>query len=315
MDSDRFNGNIHHNYLIMDDCLLLFSDIHADIEALEVLLAIAGSEDFTARYGPIVKMVNLGDVMQRGYHPAEVVSRLKEIKNLESVLGNHDESFLYKLSLLGSDARSIQVNDQYFTTGGYESFFQGMGKTFIDIDKKLYAVHGGPIDPLAIPSKERTIDDEWIYSQTWQRISVIGESFIDYTGYNYLPSQAFDAVKPTFGPAGFVIACGHNHKEAAFMQMDGTIEDLLPGLKCEEISLNGYKVCEKKLPVREDSSYLIRLGIAGPEGFLQYGWDTCYFGVLAERGGARTFYLLSLELGRKREESHERSVTKYYICD
>lgn len=296
--------------------MLLFSDVHADSEALEVLLSIAGSEDFAARYGPVRKIVNLGDVLQRGYHPAEVVSRLEEIRNLESVLGNHDESFLYKLPVLGSDARSNKIHDLYCAAGGYESFFQGMGKIFVDMDRKLYGVHGGPLDPLSIPPGEKTIHDEWIYSQTWQRISVIGESFIDYFGYNYLPSQAFVAVKPTFGSDGFVIACGHNHKEAVFVQKGGVIEDMLAKLECEEICLNGHKVCEKKLPISEDSAYLVRIGIAGPEGFLQYGWDTCYFGVLAEKSGARTFYLISLELGRKKEEPpRERPATKCYECE
>ncbi len=298
----------------MSHCLLLFSDVHADIVALDALLTIAGSSDFVARYGPITKAINLGDTMQRGYHPREVVRRLKEVNNLVSVLGNHDESFLYKLSLLGNDRLSIRVHDSYFASDEYQSFFRGMGKTYVDRDNKLYAVHGGPIDPAAIPANERTIDDEWIYSRTWQRISVIGESFIDYAGYNYLPSQAFDAVRPAFGSDGFVIACGHNHKEAAFVQKSGTVEDMLQKLDPELVSLNGHIVKEKKLPISDDSNYLVRLGIAGPEGFLQYGWDTCYFGVLAEKDGARTFYLLSFEMGRKKEEEIKRPQPQYYEC-
>ncbi len=300
--------------MAMTHCLLLFSDVHADIEALDALLSIAGSSDFAARYGQVSKAINLGDTMQRGYHPREVVRRLKEVNNLISVLGNHDESFLYKLSLLGNDRLSIRVHDSYFETDEYQGFFQGMGKTYVDGDHKLFAVHGGPIDPAAIPANERTIDDEWIYSRTWQRISVIGESFIDYAGYNYLPSQAFDSVKPVFGSDGFVIACGHNHKEAAYVENKGNIDDVLHRMDSEEISLNGYKIREKRLPISDDSNYLIRLGIAGPEGFLQYGWDTCYFGVLAEKDGAKTFYLLSFEMGRKKEEEIRHPQTQYYEC-
>ncbi|BAI61006.1 conserved hypothetical protein [Methanocella paludicola SANAE] len=298
----------------MNYCLLLFSDVHADIEALDALLSIAGSSDFAAHYGPISKTINLGDTLQRGYHPCEVVRRLKDVKNLVSVLGNHDESFLYHLSLLGNDRHSIRVHDSYFATDEYQGFFQGIGRTHVDMENKLYAVHGGPIDPAAIPAKEKTIDDEWIYSQTWQRISVIGESFIDYAGYNYLPSQAFDAVKSALGSDGFVIACGHNHKEAAFVQKNGEVEDVLNKLDSEEISLNGHKIKEKRLPINDDTNYLVRLGIAGPEGFLQYGWDTCYFGVLAEKDGAKTFYLLSFEMGRKKEEEIRRPQTQYYEC-
>lgn len=298
----------------MNGCLLLFSDVHADIEALDTLLTMAGSSDFVARYGPITKAINLGDTMQRGYHPREVIRRLKEVNDLVSVLGNHDESFLYKLSLLGNDRISIRIHDGYFATDEYQGFFQGMGKTYIDGENRLYAVHGGPIDPAAIPANERTIDDEWIYSQTWQRISVIGESFIDYAGYNYLPYQAFDAVKPAFGSDGFIIVCGHNHKEAAFVQKNGNVEDVLHLLDKEEISLNSHKIREKRLPISDDSNYLVRLGIAGPEGFLQYGWDTCYFGVLAEKEGAKTFYLLSFEMGRKKEEEIKHPDSQYYEC-
>ena len=77
---------------------LVFSDIHADIHALDTILDIASSLEFTKKYGTFSRIINLGDVLERGTHPKEVLSRLKSFETnypLFSVMGNHDEAFLY----------------------------------------------------------------------------------------------------------------------------------------------------------------------------------------------------------------------------
>jgi hypothetical protein len=278
--------------------ILLFSDIHADIVALDEIIRLARSEEFSSRYGPLEKIVNLGDVMERGHSPGEVVDRLSMLKGVESILGNHDEAFLYRIPVSGSDIESELAHDEYREAGQYEKFFRGMGKYYIDTKNKLYAVHGGPIDPCAIAPHEASGVEAWLYTQPWQRISDTGVRYVDTSGYHYLPVDAFDAVRPTFGGPGFVIVCGHEHEEAAYRQKGGAVEDVLGGLQERHFKLNGREVRELKLPLEGGSSYLVRLGIAGPEGYGDYAEDRCFFGVLTT-GIDRAIYLLNFAPNRR----------------
>jgi hypothetical protein len=181
-----------------------------------------------------------------------------------------------------------------------------MGKYYVDTKEKLYAVHGGPIDPCTITPAGSTGVEAWLYSQPWQRISDVGVRYVDGSGYHYLPADAFDAVRPTFGSPGFAIVCGHEHEEAAYRQKGGTIEDLLNKLEAVQVPMSGREVWEKKLPVEGDASYLIRLGIAGPEGYGEYVEDRCYFGVYS----ARVFYLLNFT--PVRSEHTARKLSRSY---
>jgi hypothetical protein len=269
--------------------ILFFSDIHADIGALDEILRLAHGEDFSARYGPVTKIVNLGDVMERGYSPGEVIDRLQGLDNVESILGNHDEAFLGRIPVSGSDIDSELAHEEYREKGRYQKYFRGMGKYYVDTGNKLYAVHGGPIDPCAIAPPDAAGVEAWLYSQPWQRISKMGMRYVDGSGYHYLPADAFDAVRPALGDTGFAIVCGHEHEEAAYRQKGGAIEDLLGKLEARPIPMSGREVWEKRLPIEEDACYLIRLGIAGPEGYGEYIEDRCYFGAYS----AGAFYLLN----------------------
>jgi Calcineurin-like phosphoesterase len=271
--------------------VLLFSDIHADIEALNDILRLAHSDSFTERYGPVHLVVNMGDVLERGHSPGETVDRLEGLESLESILGNHDEAFLFRIPVSGSDTASERAHEGFRATGRHEIFFRGMGKYYVDADEKLYVVHGGPIDPCAITPKDVEGLEAWIYSQPWQRISSLKDSYVDGSGYHYLPEEAFDAVKPFFN-TGFAIVCGHEHTEAAYRMKGGTVEDVLESLDEVVLELGGRTVYEKRLPLEEDAGYLIRLGIAGPEGYGGYLEDRCYVGVYTRKGG-RALYLLN----------------------
>src|SRR5208337_726059 len=126
-------------YVMLMGSILLISDIHADIGALDEILRLAYSDDFSGRYGPVETVVNLGDVLERGYDPAGVVDRLSELDNVESILGNHDEAFLDRIQVSGSDVESELAHEQYRRTGQFESFFRGMGKYYVDTKHRLYA--------------------------------------------------------------------------------------------------------------------------------------------------------------------------------
>ncbi len=69
--------------------ILLLSDIHANLEALEACLAAAPAYDFVA---------NLGDVVGYGASPNEVVDRSLELGKI-FVRGNHDKAATGLLSL------------------------------------------------------------------------------------------------------------------------------------------------------------------------------------------------------------------------
>jgi len=66
---------------------------------------------------------------------------------------------------------------------------------------------------------------------------------------------------------------------------------MLGSLKEAAVDIGGIKVNEKKLPLEEDADYLVRLGIAGPEG---YDGGRRHSGVYSTKGG-RAIYLLSFQ--------------------
>ncbi|MCD1294707.1 metallophosphatase family protein [Methanocella sp. CWC-04] len=283
----------------MAGSILLISDIHADAGALDAILRVAGDDKFSERYGNIGKVINLGDVMERGYLPKETVNRLKTIKNLISILGNHDEAFLNSKAVTKGDAESIRAHDLYRNRSGYQAFFKGMEKYHIDREYRLLAVHGGPLDPLKIYHGDFGEDEAWLHSRTWQRITTSGSEYCDSTGYHYLPESAFNSVKKYFDNNGFVIVCGHEHKEAAYRQTGDEVEDILHLMDKDSFVIGNRRIDEKKIEIDESSNYLIRLGIAGPAGYYRrYGWDRCYFGVISKTDKRRSLSMLSFQLGR-----------------
>lgn len=282
----------------MRGCTLLFSDIHADIGALDAILKMTHDPAFAGRFGPVERVLNLGDTVERGYHPCEVIDRLKSLHHLTSVLGNHDEAFMCGNPVSGSDARSGAASSQCRAQGKWENFFGEAGLYWTDAGSRLYAAHGGPIDPATICPEGADDLTAWLHDRTWQRISRDGQRYFDWSGYHYLPGDAFDAVRNVLDP-GFAIVCGHEHSEAAFVEYGGKAIDILCLLKKSRFTIKGRRVDEKLLRLKEGRNYLVRLGLAGPEGYYEYyGWDRSYFGVYYEKDGQRYISMLSFLLGR-----------------
>jgi len=69
--------------------ILLLSDIHANLEALEACLAIAPAHDM---------VVNLGDIVGYGASPNEVLEKSRELGNI-FVRGNHDKAATGQIEL------------------------------------------------------------------------------------------------------------------------------------------------------------------------------------------------------------------------
>src|SRR3989344_8356191 len=65
--------------------VLIFSDVHGNLPAFEIMLKNAGSVD---------SYISLGDVVNYGPWGNECVEKLEGLRNCIKILGNHEEYFL-----------------------------------------------------------------------------------------------------------------------------------------------------------------------------------------------------------------------------
>ena len=95
---------------------LIISDIHADILAFNSILDLVSSKEFEKKYGQISRIINLGDVLERGTNPKKVLQKFMDLsKNypIISVMGNHDEAFLYNRKVTGNSWESIAARNNF----------------------------------------------------------------------------------------------------------------------------------------------------------------------------------------------------------
>jgi len=263
---------------------LVFSDIHADIGALNLILKVVTSNEFKEKYGAFSRILNLGDVLERGTHPKQV---LKELKNLQknypviSVMGNHDEAFLYGRRVSGSSLESLDVHSSltetdigFFQKNKDDSYGQ---QEFVDQKNGLICVHGGPLDSNKITPPDAGIE-AWLYQKSWQRLSEEDFEFFSYAGFHYKASSAFSEAKTLL--RNFVILCGHQHLEAALKQDKEGIFEILSTTKLQEEKLSTFTIEKKEFEIEDNCNYFIRLGLGGPEGY--YGIETSqpHFGII-----------------------------------
>lgn len=273
---------------------LVFSDIHADIDGLETILDLANSSEFQSRYGKFSRIINLGDLLERGTSPKQVLHKMNEMSKsypMISVMGNHDEGFLYKKFLSGSSYASIKEHE-LLSEKDTEFFKQNKDETFGDqysIDRKanLFCVHGGPLDPNKITKNG---DDPWLYQRTWQRLSEEDFEFYSYSGYHYKAESAFDEAKTELDD--FIILCGHQHMEAAIRQSKSEITNILP-FKYETEKLGKYVLRKRQIPIEKNCNYLVRVGLGGPQGYYGGGFARPHFGILQD--DPKTIVLFELE--------------------
>ena len=148
---------------------LVISDIHADISGLNTIIDLTTSTDFKKKYGEISRILNLGDVLERGTNPKQVLEKIMELsKNYPviSVIGNHDEAFLYGRQISGSSLESTSAHNS-LTEEDLSFFKKNQDNTFGDqefLDKKtsLLCVHGGPLDPKKLHQKMQVLKHGYI---------------------------------------------------------------------------------------------------------------------------------------------------------
>jgi diadenosine tetraphosphatase ApaH/serine/threonine PP2A family protein phosphatase len=120
--------------------ILVISDIHANSEALEAVLADAGAVDETWC---------LGDIVGYGPDPNLCVELIRERPNLTCLLGNHDVALLGRmpLSAFNSEARrSLDLQARVLTADNMEFLRSLPDGTLTRGEVTL--VHGSPRDPV-----------------------------------------------------------------------------------------------------------------------------------------------------------------------
>ena len=267
---------------------LVFSDIHADIGALEMILETVSSDEFTKKYGAFSRIINLGDLLERGTHPKQVISKLRSLEEnypVFSVMGNHDEGFLYDRKVSGSSFESLDAH-KMLEEDDLSFFKQNRDGTFgrqefIDKKNALFCVHGGPLDPEKITPKNSGIDS-WLYQRTWQRLTAEDFEFFSYSGYHYKASSAFDEAKKQV--KNHIILCGHQHLETVLVQDENSyIREVYSDLHPEKEKISKFILESRAIEIDPSYNYLIRIGLGGPEGYYGIGMSVPHFAIIQYR--------------------------------
>ncbi|PWH18056.1 MAG: metallophosphoesterase [Anaerolineae bacterium] len=119
--------------------VLVFSDVHANLTALERILADAGSCD---------AVWCLGDVVGYGPDPNECVECIRRLPNLTCILGNHDAAVLglIEVEAFNHEARRVIQWTQQQLTDANRDFLKNLPERVVIGDVTL--VHGSPRQPV-----------------------------------------------------------------------------------------------------------------------------------------------------------------------
>lgn len=120
--------------------ILVISDIHANLPALEAVLQDAGQVDETWC---------LGDVVGYGPDPNECILRLGELQNLTCLMGNHDLAAVggMVLDVFNHDARNSLLWQKRVLTSESLEFLRNFPQV-LQIRGEGSLVHGSPRDPI-----------------------------------------------------------------------------------------------------------------------------------------------------------------------
>jgi predicted phosphodiesterase len=119
--------------------ILILSDIHANLTALETVLADAGEIDAAWC---------LGDLVGYGPDPNECIALVSTLPGLVCVLGNHDAATLERIdaSTFNPEAQQAIQWTQTTLTPGSQTFLQGLPEK-MEVDGVTLA-HGSPRQPV-----------------------------------------------------------------------------------------------------------------------------------------------------------------------
>jgi predicted phosphodiesterase len=126
------------------DCIAILSDIHANLPALEAVLAYLAAHN-------ISQGMVLGDTVGYGPHPGECIDRLKQTK-LQVIKGNHDHAAATGDTKRGMSSLAKWCIDWTIPrlTDAQRHWLNDLPLELDSADgatKNWQAVHGAPIDP------------------------------------------------------------------------------------------------------------------------------------------------------------------------
>lgn len=120
--------------------ILVLSDLHANVTALEAVLADAGDVDETWC---------LGDVVGYGPDPNEMVEMVRAIPNLTCLLGNHDVAVLGQMdeAVFNTEARRSLLWQKKQLSDGNKGYLDNLPQNSL-VRGDVTLAHGSPRDPV-----------------------------------------------------------------------------------------------------------------------------------------------------------------------
>jgi predicted phosphodiesterase len=120
--------------------VLVVSDIHANLNALDAVLADAGNVD---------AIWCLGDMVGYGPDPNQVIERLRDLPNLTCILGNHDVAVLGQMdyAVFNSEARKSLLWQKMNVTPANLLYLENLSKDKL-VCENVTLAHGSPRDPV-----------------------------------------------------------------------------------------------------------------------------------------------------------------------
>jgi diadenosine tetraphosphatase ApaH/serine/threonine PP2A family protein phosphatase len=119
--------------------VLVISDIHANLPALQAVIEDAGSYE---------AVWCLGDLVGYGPEPNECIELVRSLPDLTCLIGNHDQAALDKipLSRFNRDAGAVVAWTQSVLTAEHTAYLESLESKVVRDNFTL--VHGSPIKPI-----------------------------------------------------------------------------------------------------------------------------------------------------------------------
>jgi predicted phosphodiesterase len=120
---------------------LILSDIHANLQALDAVLAHAASNTYD-------EVLVLGDLVGYGANPSEVIARTSALRPLAIVRGNHDKVCcgLEDATGFNDDARESAEWTAANLTAAERTLLKGLSRGPILVNDTIEICHGAPFD-------------------------------------------------------------------------------------------------------------------------------------------------------------------------
>ena len=147
---------------------LVISDIHSNADALEAVLADAGSFD---------RAWCLGDVIGYGPDPNECIQMLEDLPDLVCILGNHDAAamgFIDTESFNREASAAVHIQERLLTEASRE-FLESL--EVLRVEAGVTLAHGSPRNPIwEYILSAKTAKENFLAFET--QVCLIGHSHI-----------------------------------------------------------------------------------------------------------------------------------------